>query len=623
MTSWVGSISYDQRGNWAICKRESLFGSNTRTALRVRAGDELFIWGSQQGWLGRCRAIADARAPESVEKVPWPDPERYTAVIPMEVIDEPRSPVEMSGYELQRIVGIGTVRLPQFPRIDDVAADRLADLLSAGPRAQLVQSPTTAPVEIPTLGGRRGELLAELRQLRVDQQLGSPAPYQQLVLIWSIVRAVEGGERVDNFSDVRDELRALLAHFAVGNSRPDPELPWFALRNSGWWQFFGDVSEAERRGGRDFVRRMDPAAGLSAEVFGLVRSDDVFSSAAVQVLSEPLRQHPQWAQVASLVQRSANATSVVVPQPDLVPPSPSIAVELDVPIATGRVYDRDEIHEVARREGLPPGNRMSGITVVGNQLSIFWNPYKALYANRWIDEPTEFTYSGEGSNGDQDESTGGNKALIEHETSGAPVSVFIKTRRDGSAWRAMGPFVVVKHTRGISDGQDGIPRSDLRFRLVAQDRAAVPALDLPAVPVPAPPRQHSEEELWAALERVEQTGDRRRATVTSRNRRVSDPLKTAYVVERANRYGGACELCGQHPGWVGEDGRTHLQAHHIDADIDLVDWIAALCGTCHDRMHHDRHRAELPAALLATVRRRQQEQGRPVRAKSSVGHSQL
>lgn len=612
MTSWIGSISFDQRDNWEICKRESLFGSNTRTALGVRAGDEFFIWGSQQGWLGRCRATADARPPRGVEEVPWPEPERYTALIPMEVLDEPSRPVEMSGQDLQRTVGIGTVRLPQFPRIDAAAAGRLTDLLSAGPRFQWTVPPTLAAVDVPAFQGRRGELLAALGELRVDRQLRGPAPYQHLVLLWSIVRAVEGGERVSNFSDVKDELRPLLAPFAVGSSRPDPELPWFALRNSDWWQFFGDVSEAERRGGRDFVRRMDPAAGLSAEVFRLVRSDEDFRSSAVGVLSAPLRQHPHWSLVSSLVQRSSDA-STVVPQLDVVLPSPAIAVELDGPITPGGVYDRDLIHEVARRAGLPPGNRMSGITVVGGQLSIFWNPYKALYANRWIDEPTEFTYSGEGSIGDQDESTGGNKALIEHEASGEAVSVFIKTRRDGSAWRAMGPFLVAGHTRGVSDGQDGIPRSDLRFRFVAQDRSAIPALDLPAVPTPSAPRQPSENELWAALERAGQTGDRKRATVTSRNRRVSDPLKTAYVLERAHRYGGACELCGQHPGWVGEDGRVHLQAHHIDADIDLVDWIAALCGTCHDRMHHDRHRSVLPTELLATVRSRQALAGRPVR----------
>lgn len=255
---------------------------------------------------------------------------------------------------------------------------------------------------------------------------------------------------------------------------------------------------------------------------------------------------------------------------------------------------------------------MSGITVVGNQLCVFWSPFKALYANRWIDEPTEFTYSGEGSNGDQDESSGGNKALIEHEVSGNPVSVFIKTRRDGSAWMAMGPYLVAGHTRGVSDGQDGAARRDLRFRLTAQHRTAVPDPDLPVIPTPTPPEGHSEPELWSALERRGQTGERRRATVTSRDRRISDPLKTEYVLERAIRYGGACELCGEHPGWVGDDGRPHLQAHHIQADVDLVDWIAALCGTCHDRVHHDRERRELPDRLAATVHQRQLEAGRPV-----------
>jgi hypothetical protein len=613
VTSWVGSISFDQRGNWAICKRDALFGSNTRTALGVRAGDELFIWGSQQGWLARCRATADARPPHGIDDVPWPEPEKYTALIPIELLDEPSVPVFMLGSEILRTAGIGTVRLPQFPRLDAAASDHLRALLST--ETQRESSAAAAPlvVEVPQFEGRRGRLLSALAELRTDRQLGVSAPYQQLVLLWSIVRAIEGGDRVSDFSDVRDELRALLAPFAVGESRPDPELPWFALRKSEWWQFFGDVAEAERRGGRDFVRRMNPAAGLSREVFELLRADRAFRGAAVQILSAPLASHPQRATVNVLAARAA-ATSTDAPIIDIALPSLTVAVEIEGPITPGRVYDRDQIHERARRAGLPPGNRMSGITVVGDQLCVFWNPFKALYANGWVEEPIEFTYSGEGSSGDQDESSGGNRALIEHETSGQPVSVFIKTRREGSAWVAMGSYLVSAHEWGTSTGQDGLPRRDLQFTLRARDTATVPDPALPVLPAVPAPGVRTEADLWRALERGGQTGERRRATVVRRDRRMSDPLKTAYVMERAIRHGGSCELCGQHPGWVGDDGNPHLQAHHINADVDLVDWIAALCGTCHDRMHHDRDRLELPGVLLQTVRQRQKEAGRPVTA---------
>lgn len=596
MTSWVGSISFEQRDNWEICKRESLFGSNTRTALGVRAGDELVIWGSQQGWLARCRATADARAPRGVEEVPWPEPEKYTALIPMEVLNEPRRPVAMSGAEIQRTVGIGTVRLPQFPRIDIAHSEQLIVLLSddGGPqRTPGVVAFRTDP--LPVFEGERGTLLDALVDLRTDLQLGAPAPYQQLVLLWSLVSAGEGRDRISSFTDVRDELRTLLAPFAVGASRPDPELPWFALRTSPWWQLYGDAAEAQRRGGRDFVRRMDPAAGLSLAAFNLVRTDDAFRAAAAQQLSAPLRDHPQRAVVDDLVARAGASTlSPAPPVIDVVAPGSTVVVDVDGPLVPGRVYDRDAIHESARRTGLPPGK--PDVRDNGRRQSAvrFLEPLQGPLRQPVDRRARRVHLQRRGQRQGHDESSGGNRALIDHEVSGGQVSVFIKTRRDGSAWMSMGRYVVTGHEWGVSDGQDGVPRRDLRFRLRAHDVPALPDPDLPVLPVPPPPPARSEALLWDALERRGQTGERRRATVVRRDRRMSDPLKTEYVMERAVRYGGACELCGQHPGWVGDDGRPHLQAHHICADIDLVDWIAALCGTCHDRMHHARERAGLP-----------------------------
>ena len=66
---------------------------------------------------------------------------------------------------------------------------------------------------------------------------------------------------------------------------------------------------------------------------------------------------------------------------------------------TNAAYDRQKLHRDAAADGLKPGNANAGIVQVGGELCIFWNPYRKFYANRWVNEPREFVYSGEGSTG--------------------------------------------------------------------------------------------------------------------------------------------------------------------------------------------------------------------------------
>lgn len=619
MTHWVGSISFEQQDNWQICKRESLFGSNTNAALKVRAGDELFIWGSRHGWLARCRATSDARPPRGVEEVPWPEPERYRALIAIEILDEPATPLSMSGPEIERTVGIGTVQLPQFPRIDVRRADHLTVLLSEGYRPHVSVASEREPRR--ETASAEDPRLRALDDLKVDRQLGRPAPYQQLVLLWAISEAVRGGDRLRPFSSVSDELRALLAPFAVSESAPDPELPWFALRNSPWWQLSPQPEGPVSRGGRDFVRQEDPVAGLVREVHRLVRVNPEFRERAIEKLTAPLTGHVSLHETLTSLFTLRPALPRADDDPESKPldrgPEP-VDVSASGSYLVGREYDREYLHETARRDGLPPGNRYSGITVVGDHLCVFWNPFKRLYANRWISEPREFTYSGEGSNGDQTE-TGGNLRLIERENSGEPVLLFVKNRREGSSWVHMGAYRVIQHTWGSSRGDDGVLRRELEFRFELVARGTRPKPVPIPVPPPVVPDLPSERELWEAIQRGGSAGgERRRGTKTHADKRLSDPLKTDYVRQRAMEFGGACELCDRSPEWVGDDRRPHFQAHHIDADIDLVDWIAALCGTCHDRMHHSTDRLWIAETLLLKIQDRQRDRGRQTATREEV-----
>lgn len=281
------------------------------------------------------------------------------------------------------------------------------------------------------------------------------------------------------------------------------------------------------------------------------------------------------------------------------------------PYEINKVSKRQDLHDEAAAAGLRPGNYTAGIVQVGENLCIFWNPYRRLYANKWIDEPREFIYSGEGTTGAMDY-TAANRYLIEAENTDRPVTLFYKVEPKGSKWKCIGQFRVTENYPGVSVDTSGKPRPDLRFRLIALDDVTeVTSLpDLPAVPAPPLP---DEDSLWAAVEKgIKKNGPgRKRGTTQTKDKRQSDPMKTMYVLRRAIDFGGVCESCLLSPGWLGEDGNPHFQAHHIVADIDVVDWIGAVCGTCHDRLHHGTDRATRADDLRKVVKERQNTMGRP------------
>lgn len=274
------------------------------------------------------------------------------------------------------------------------------------------------------------------------------------------------------------------------------------------------------------------------------------------------------------------------------------------------IYDRKTLHQDAAADGLKPGSPYVGIVQVGDELCIFWNPFKKLYANQWIEEPREFLYSGEGSTGPMGY-TWGNRALIDAEDVDRPVTVFYKLARRGSDWKCMGSFHVVEHNPGVSLDAKGGPRPDMRFRLVAVEGG--PKFPLPKVAPQPAPKLPDENSLWSAVEKgLQKNGAaRKRSMSRSKDKRQSDPMKTLYVLRRAIDFGGVCESCLLSPGWVGDDGNPHFQAHHVAADVDLVDWIGAVCGTCHDRLHHGTDRANRAEELRKVVKERQIKIGRP------------
>jgi hypothetical protein len=86
------------------------------------------------------------------------------------------------------------------------------------------------------------------------------------------------------FSQVRDQLAAWLAPFAIATTAPDPAMPWAALDGSGWWEL---RKPDDLRGvvtDRD-VKKLNLVGGLSREVHLRASSDDAFVAAAVEVIA--------------------------------------------------------------------------------------------------------------------------------------------------------------------------------------------------------------------------------------------------------------------------------------------------------------------------------------------------
>ncbi|WP_081637211.1 SIR2 family protein [Gordonia terrae] len=123
-------------------------------------------------------------------------------------------------------------------------------------------------------------LLTELEQLRRASKNGRRATYKYVVLLWAVTRAEQGYERLSRYEDARSELANLLSPFRIAESAPKAVNPWFALRTSSWWE----IRDLPSSPTVQEVIQWNARAGLSVDVYNLVRRDSVFAQEAVEQL---------------------------------------------------------------------------------------------------------------------------------------------------------------------------------------------------------------------------------------------------------------------------------------------------------------------------------------------------
>jgi hypothetical protein len=145
VATFLTTLSRVDSSNWAIRVREGLWGVGTsnhakRAATNVAVGDEIVVWQAGSGVMALARATGPARRVRSTAEVPWPDPERYSYLLPITVIAALTEPVSDSFDRMvSRRFGIKTHYLQAgLIELPDAVGAELRTLFPADPAPRRV-----------------------------------------------------------------------------------------------------------------------------------------------------------------------------------------------------------------------------------------------------------------------------------------------------------------------------------------------------------------------------------------------------------------------------------------------------------------------------------------------------
>ena len=206
-----------------------------------------------------------------------------------------------------------------------------------------------------------------------------------------------------------------------------------------------------------------------------------------------------------------------------------------------------------------------------------------------------FSYSGEGQVGNM-EFKAGNRALRDHAKDGRAVYLF-RALGKGKPCRYMGEFAVANHSIVRGPDKNGAQRDIIVFHMIRVDSSQ-------GAPVPTSPGANQRpatslaEARKLALEACSaaagSAGSAAVRTLYQRSQLVRD-----YVLMRAD---GLCERCGSPASFLGVDGQPYLEVHHTtrlsDGGLDHPRYVAAVCPTCHRRVHYGQDGKDINQKLI-------------------------
>lgn len=274
---------------------------------------------------------------------------------------------------------------------------------------------------------------------------------------------------------------------------------------------------------------------------------------------------------------------------------------MDIPYVVGLEYNRlQDIH------GKYGGSQQSGMSPSGGYplMFLFTGPGGEQHGYHDSFAPDgRFFYTGEGQSGDM-EFKRGNKALLDHVEDGRQVLLFEQSRK--GFCRYLGECVYTGHHYETRPDSAGGSRQAIVFELAMDRLNDVQGLVEQEKDVPEKLSILPKKTSLAELRKLAETGSSSSVTPRSIQSRVyyrSIAVKQ-YALARAK---GICESCDDPAPFQTKKGEPYLEVHHLfrvaDGGPDKPASVAAICPTCHRRIHNGADGGEVNANLATKVAR--------------------
>ena len=137
---FISTISDEDPDHWRICKETGLWGTrrhSSKAAADVRGDDLIAIWEAKRGIRAILKAVSLAQQPRTPEEFPWPDPELYSYLFPIEVLLELDEPVGDDFSNPDRISARFRLKNAEiqagFRRLDREQMALILDAVDTGP----------------------------------------------------------------------------------------------------------------------------------------------------------------------------------------------------------------------------------------------------------------------------------------------------------------------------------------------------------------------------------------------------------------------------------------------------------------------------------------------------------
>ena len=210
-----------------------------------------------------------------------------------------------------------------------------------------------------------------------------------------------------------------------------------------------------------------------------------------------------------------------------------------------------------------------------------------------------FWYAGEGRSGDM-QFARGNLAIRDHAQTGKTLHLFEYVKV--GLVRYVGQANYLGHHLEARLDVIGRTRTVIVFELEVEPNPGVPRSESP---LPTPDLRL----LW----KLPLPELRARATTappanipTTTRRQIARLRSEAIRVYVLRRAAGTCEACGNPAPFVGRNRRPYLEPHHVnrlaDGGPDQPAFVAAVCPTCHRRVHHAKSGAAYNSTIIQKLR---------------------